>query len=156
LQIGIKDSIVSVSQSELKEYNNWESIPELYSLFNIYKEEPLVLKDDVWENKDLKILPPPYDSSLYKEFNEHIVQGGSNAITWFKLKGNKGIKLPNIEGIKTELIFSYKTGLYINYKISEVHYFPKRFIVVFTHQPRNAVGLDTMHGFLIFKIKEDT
>ncbi len=112
--------------------------------------------DDVWENKDIKILPPAFDSLLYKEFNEHIVKGGSNAISWFNLKGNKGIKLPNIERIKTKLLFSFKTGLYINYEISEVHYFPKKYIIVFTHQPQIAVGLDTMDGFLIFKIEKDT
>ena len=156
LQIGIKDSTISVSKSELKEYNNWGSIPELHSLFNIYKEEPLKSMDDVWENKNIKILPPAFDSLLYKEFNEHIVQGGSNAISWFKLKRNKGIKLPNIEGIKTKLLFSFKTGLYINYEISEVHYFPKKYIIVFTHQPQIAVGLDTMDGFLIFKVEKDT
>jgi hypothetical protein len=156
LQISIYDSAVSFSESELKEYDNWGNIPELHSLFNNYKEEPLELKGNVWENEDLRISPPAYDSLLSKEFNEHILQGGSNAITWFKLKGNKGIELPDIEGIKTELLFSYKTGLYINYEISEVHYFPKRYVVVFTHQPGKAVGLDTMHGFLIFKIKRGT
>ena len=153
LQIGIKDSTVSVSESVLKGYNNWGNIPELRSLFNIYKEEPLKLKDDVWESKDLKVSPPTFDSLLYKEFNEHILQGGSNAISWIKLKGNEGIKLPKIDGIKTEFLFDYKTGLYINYEISEVHYFPKKYIIVFTHQPKKAVGLDTMDGFLIFKIK---
>jgi len=156
LQIGIEDSTVTVSESELKEYNDWKNIPELHSLFKIYEEEPLVLKGDVWENKDLNVSPPAIDSLLYEEFNKHIVQGGSNAISWFQLKGKKGIILPNVEGIKTELLFSYKPGLYLNYEISEVHYFPKRFVVVFTHQPRKAAGLDTMHGFLIFKIKADT
>lgn len=156
LQISINESTISVSESELKEYNNWGNILELHSLFNIYKEEPLVLKGNVWENKDLQISPPVFDSLLYKEFNEHIIQGGSNAISWFKLKGNQGIKLPNIEAIKTELLFTYKTGLYINYEISNVYYFPNRYIVIFTHQPQKAVGLDTMHGFLIFKIEKDT
>lgn len=152
LHISITDSTVAISESELEEYNNWENIPKLNSLFKVYTEEPLILKGNVWENKDLKVSPPDFDSLLYEDFSEHIVQGGSNAISWYQLKGKKGIILPNVEGIKTELLFSYKTGLYINYEISEVHYFLKRYIVVFTHQPIKSVGLDTMHGFLILKI----
>ena len=73
-----------------------------------------------------------------------------------KDKGKDGISLPKIEGLKTELLFSYETGLYINYEISEVHYFPNSYILVFTHQPIKSVGGDTMHGFFIFKIKKST
>lgn len=153
LHIGVNDSTVSFSQSRLEELNNWGNIPKLKSLFRVRDEQPLELKDKVWENKDLKIIPPEFDSLLAEEFSEHIRQGGSNAYSWIKLKGNDGIKLPKIEGITTDLIFSYNTGLYINYEISEVHYFPNSYILVFTHQHRKAVGLDTMHGFLIFKIE---
>lgn len=155
LHISINNSLASEAISELAEYNSWGNIPGLNSLFRIYDEHPLELKNKIWENKELKIEPPQYDSILSEEFNEHIRQGGSNAVTWNKLKGSQGMKLPTIEGIKTKLIFSYKIGLYINYEISEVHYFPNRYLLVFTHQPQKAVGLDTMHGFLIFKIERD-
>ncbi len=156
LNISINDSNVSVSQSELKEYKNWGIIPELNSLFRKYDEQHLEFNDNVWENKEFKISPPAYDSLLSEEFYDHIRQGGSNAYSWFNVKSNDGIKLPKIEGIKTELIFSYKTGLYINYEISEVHYFPNDYLLVFTNQPIKAVGLDTMHGFFIFKIKRNS
>ena len=155
INISTNDSIISFSQSELKEYNNWGVIPELNSLIRIYDEQPLELNDNVWENKDLKIEPPDYDSLLAGEFIEHLCEGGSNAYSWFKVKGKDGIKLPEIEGINTKFLFSYRTGLYINYEISEVHYFPNSYILVFTHQPIKAVGLDTMHGFFIFKINRD-
>jgi hypothetical protein len=153
LHIGVNNSTVSFSQSRLEKLNSWGNIPKLKSLFRVCDEHPSELKDKVWENKDLKIIPPEYDSLLAEEFSEHIRHGGSNAYSWINLKGDDGIVLPKIEGIKTDLIFSYKTGLYINYEISEVHYFPNSYILVFTHQPRKAVGLDTMHGFLIFKIE---
>ena len=152
LNISIDDSLVSFSQTELKEYKKWGNIPSLSSLFKIYDEKPLTVIDNVWENKDLKIELPEFDSLLAEEFKEHIRQGGSNASSWLKLKGDKGIRLPKIEGIQTKLLFSYNQGLYINYKISEVHYFPNAFLLVFTNQPQKAVGLDTMHGFLMFKI----
>jgi hypothetical protein len=156
LNIGISGSTASISQTELKEYKNWGNIPELSSLFRKFEEQPLELNNKIWENNDLKISPPDYDSLLAEEFSEHIRRCGSNADSWLKIKGNDGIILPKIEGIKTEFLFSYKTGLYINYDISEVHYFPNAFLIVFTNQPQKAVGLDTMHGFLIFKIKRDT
>ena len=112
------------------------------------------LKGNTWENESLKISPPDYDSVLAEEFNEHIHHGGYNAYSWFKLKGNNGIILPKIERRNTKLLlFSYKPGLYINYQISEVHYFLDRYILIFTKQPLKADGLDTMDGFLIFKIK---
>lgn len=155
LNISIDDSIVLFSQTELREYKNWGNIPSLSSLFRIYNEKPLTVKDNVWKNDDLRIEPPEFDSLLAEEFNDHIRQGGSNANSWLNVKGNDGIKIPEIDGIKTELLFSYKKGLYINYEISEVHYFPNDFLLVFTNQPQKAVGLDTMHGFLIFKIISD-
>lgn len=157
LHISINDdSSVLVSESVLKEYNNWGNIPELISLFRIYEEQAVELNGNVWKNEEFIIKPPDYDSSLAEEFTEHIRQGGSNARSWIKFKGNDGIEPPKIEGIKTELLFSYEIGLYINYEISEVHYFPKSFILIFTHQPKKAVGLDTMHGFFIFKINNNT
>lgn len=156
LRINIIDSTVSVSQTELKKYKNWGIIPELNSLLRIYEETPLELNDSEWKNEDFKIIAPDYDSSLSVEFNDHIRKGGSNAYSWIKVKGNDGIKLPEIEGIKTELLYSYKTGLYINYEITDVHYFPSLYVLIFTHQPRKAVGLDTMHGFLIFKVEKDS
>lgn len=156
LNISIDDSSVSISQSELKEYNNWGTIPKLSSLFRKYEEQSVEFKDNIWQNKDLKIYTPVYNPLLAEEFNEHIRQGGSNAYSWIKINGKDGIILPEIDGIRTELLFSYKTGLYINYEISEVHYFPNSYIIIFTNQPLKAVGLDTMHGFFIFKIRRDT
>ena len=153
LHIGIQDSIAAISQSELRKYKNWGNIPELKSLFNIYDEKPLQLNGEIWENEELKIEPPAYDSLLAEEFNNHIRKGGSNAITWNAEKGNEGIELPKIEGVHADLLFSFKPSLYFNYDIQEVHYFPGSYLLVFTHQPVKAVGQDTMHGFLIFKIK---
>ncbi len=156
LNISVNDSSVSVSQSDLSNYQNWGTIPKLSSLFRRYEEQSLEFKDNIWQTKDLKISPPVYDSLLAEEFNEHIYQGGSNAYSWIKIKGKDGVILPQIEGLKAELLFSYQTGLYINYEISDVHYFQNAFLLVFTNQPKKAIGLDTMHGFFIFKIQRES
>ena len=87
LNVSVNDSSGSVLQSELKAYNNWGIISELSSLFRTYEEQSLEFKDNIWQNKDLKIYTPIYDSLLAKEFNEHIRQSGSNAYSWIKIKG---------------------------------------------------------------------
>ncbi len=155
IQISVSDSAANEAKSRLKSFQDWGNIPEIKYLFAAYEEKSLELKDEIWQNKEIKIQPPTYDSLLAEEFNEHIVNGGSNAVTWLKLKGSAGIKLPTIEGINAKFVFSYKSGLYINYDISEVHYYPNRYMLIFTHQRQTAVGSDTMHGFLIFRIEKN-
>ena len=156
VQISINNSIASVSSSELKEYKNWGRIPELESKLKTFDESLIESKDDAWISKGIKITAPEYDSTLGKEFTKHILSGGGNAITWYKEKGDDyGLLLPKIEGLKTELLYRHKRGLYFNYMISEVHYFPNDYIIVFTHQPKHAVGDDSMHGFFVFKILKD-
>jgi len=113
------------------------------------------LKDDVWISEDIKITPPEYDSALAKEFNTHIIKGGGNTYTWYKVKGDYGLLLPKIEGLNSELLYKHSRGLYFNYNISEVHYFPGNYILIITHQPRLAVGDNSMHGFFIFKINNE-
>ena len=155
LQVGVDDSPISVSRSELNVMYNWGKIREMKSLFRTLDEKLIVQNGKVWKNDDLEIEQPPYDSLLNKEFDEHMYERGSNAFTWFNLKGKEGIKLPKIEGVKTELLFSYDVGLYINYDISDVHYFPNSFVIIFTRQPKLATGMDTMHGFLIYRIERE-
>ncbi len=144
--ISIKDSKVSVSKSELKEYNKWDEIKNISGFFRKYKE---------LDDSNLVIAPPQFDPGLRDAFNKHVVEGGSNGYTWNKKHGLDGIVLPNFDNIKTELLFCHQAGLYINYNISNVHYFlGARLILVFTEQPLRAVGMDTMHGFFIFKIMQ--
>jgi len=144
--ISIRDSKVSVSKSELKEYNKWDEIKNISSFFRKYEE---------LDDNNLVITPPQFDPGLRDAFNKHVVEGGSNGYTWNKKHGLDGIVLPNIENLKTELLFYYHFGLYINYNMASVHYFPEaRLILIFTEQPLRAVGMDTMHGFFIFKFMQ--
>jgi hypothetical protein len=156
IQISINNSTITVSSSELKKYKKWDCIPELSSTLNTFEESSIKSNDNAWISKGIKITAPEYDSTLAKEFNSHVMKGGSNAYTWYKEKGdNYGLLLPEFEGLKTELLYKHKRGLYFNYKISEVHFFLDNYLLVFTHQPRIAVGADSMHGFFIFRIKKD-
>ncbi len=61
--------------------------------------------------------------------------------------------LPPVDGVRINLVYHYPTGLYINYEINKVYYSPNfGYLLIFTRQPKLAVGLDTMHGFVILKI----
>ena len=142
--ISIRDSNVSVSKSELKEYNKWDELKNISNFFRKYKE---------LDDNNLVITPPKFDPGLRDAFRKHLVEGGSNGYKWNKKNGIDGIVPPNIANLKTELLFYHKRGLYINYNIASVHYFPKvGLILIFTEQPLIADGMDTMHGFLIFKV----
>jgi hypothetical protein len=144
--ISIRDSNVSVSKSELKEYNKWDEVKNISDFFRKYKE---------LDDNNLVITPPQFDPGLRDAFNKHVVEGGSNGYTWNKKHGIDGIVLPNIENLKIDLLFYHQGGLYINYNIASVHYFPDtRLILIFTEQPLRAVGMDTMHGFFIFEIMQ--
>lgn len=154
LNIYISDTTVSFQQSDLAEYKNWECIIELSSVLKRYEEQTLQMKDNIFRLDGFKISPPKYDSALVKEFNEHIIEKGSGAVSWFHQKGKNGIMLPEIKGFKLELLFYYKKGLYINYSISRVIYFPNEFLLIFTNQNIKSVGGDSMYGFFIFKIEK--
>lgn len=142
--ISIRDSKVSVSKSELKEYNEWNEIKKISGFFRKHKE---------LDYDNLVITPPQYDAGLHDAFINHLVEGGSNGYTWNGKNGLDGIVLPNFVDVKTELLFYHQRGLYINYNIASIHFFPDaRLILIFTEQPVKAVGMDTMHGFFIFKV----
>jgi hypothetical protein len=67
-----------------------------------------------------------------------------------------GIILPRFNNIKADLIYFYPKGLYVNYHISKLYHFEKsKYILLITDQPNKADGLDTMHGFMIFRIEND-
>ena len=109
--ISIRDSKVSVSKSELKEYNKWDEIKNISGFFRKCKE---------LDDSNLVIAPPQFDPGLRDAFNKHVVEGGSNGYTWNKKHGLDGIILPNFDNIKTELLFYHQAGLYINYNILPV------------------------------------
>ncbi len=144
--ISIRDSKVSVSKSELKEYNEWDELKNISGFFGKYKE---------LDDNNLVITPPQFDAGLRDTFNKHVNEGGSSGYTWNKKHGLDGIILPTVENLKSELLFYHQKGLYMNYNIASVHYFPvARLILIFTEQQLRAVGMDKMHGFFIFKIMQ--
>ncbi|MBE0534359.1 MAG: hypothetical protein IH624_01730 [Phycisphaerae bacterium] len=101
------------------------------------------------------VKPPNPRSDLSLAFSAHVAGGGSNGISWNKERGLKGVVAPEVGNAGARLIYSYPAGLYFNYTISQAYFFPRSgHLVVFTHQKLLAVGLDTMHGFMVLKITQ--
>lgn len=60
---------------------------------------------------------------------------------------------PRFAGAEATLLHRYHGGLYFNYTIDRVVYYPDSgVLVLITNQPKKKVGLDTMHGLLIYRL----
>ncbi len=155
LLVTISPSKATLISIDLRNFGDWDWLKE--GTEHLRTELPVELENQngTWKITQTSeyIKPPPYNSKLSAQFDKHIRKGGSNGVSWNRNHGLKGILLPVIGGAKTKLIYFYPVGLYINYDIAKVYYFPKSgYILIFTHQPKLAVGLDTMHGFLLLKM----
>jgi hypothetical protein len=145
LNISIFDSNATLAKTSMKNYNSWNEIKILSDAFDTY-EAPIA--------NNLGVRDPLFDSTLANSLSFYLLEGGNNAIKWNAINGKSGIVLPTVENFEFDLLFYYDAGLYINYKISDVQYFPDADLaIIFTEQPVRAVGMDTMHGFLIFNAK---
>jgi hypothetical protein len=145
LNISIFDSNSTLTKTSMKNYNSWNEILIMSDAFETY-EAPIA--------NNLGVSEPLFDSTLAKSFSFYLLEGGDNAIKWNAINGENGIVLPIVENFEFNLLFYYDAGLYINYIISDVQYFPDADLaIVFTEQPVRAIGMDTMHGFLIFHAK---
>ena len=114
--------------------------------------EKLLLYGNVWKKEHINwsITEPKTNDELLEKARNMTPFIGS---LWNEQYGLKGIMFPEFQNIETKLEYFHPRGLYINYKITGVYYFPKKsFLLLFTEQEMKGEGLDTMHGFLIFKI----
>ncbi|HPD46644.1 MAG TPA: hypothetical protein P5279_08940 [Anaerohalosphaeraceae bacterium] len=101
------------------------------------------------------IRPPQARSDLATAFAAHVAAGGSNGSSWNAEQGLRAVITPELGNAKARLIYAYPAGLYFNYDIAQAYYFPRRgLLLVFTRQKMLAVGLDTMHGFMVLKISQ--
>jgi hypothetical protein len=154
IQIFVHQDSINKSIVSLKKNSDWQQIRELLKSIESEKSNLLENNADVFFIKypGKNIIEPKHNALLLKEFNEYEAVG-KNVLDWNKSNKKPGIVFPKFNGINSTLIYFYPKGLYINYNISKVHFFPKsQYLLFIIDQPRKAVGFDTMHGFMIFKI----
>lgn len=108
------------------------------------------------------VSPPPFDSAFPARYRE-LIKGGARgtADDWNRLtfeRGRGGEKdYPVFSGAEARCIYTHDRGLYKNYGFRRVIYFAEsRYVVVITDQPHKAVGLDTLHGLMVFKLLDVT
>jgi len=156
LQLTPGEKTATLVTADLTKFGAWDWVEAAAEHLRIEKTEPWKEAEGSWRSADgkIQVTAPPPDAAQRKRFEEHIRQGGDNGCTWNQKYGPAGVVLPGFDGLSARLVYFYPAGLYVNYEIDRVYYFPKsRYLLIFTRQPQKAVGLDTMHGFLLFRLE---
>jgi hypothetical protein len=132
-------------------------LKEAMANFATEKPQPLQDVQGFWMARGTTwyIKPPQTRSDLASAFTAHVAAGGSNGQTWNKARGLKGVVAPEVGNATARLIYFYPAGLYFDYTISQAFFHPRSgYLIVFTNQKTLAVGLDTMHGFMVLKVAQ--
>ncbi len=154
IQLSIADKKVYSNDSDLLEFGEWGWLTECIKHLSLEIPQEFSESSGVWScsTASFRIISPQPDSGLLYSFLAASREGYEQK--WIEDHDLGGISIPIFEGVKGELIYHYKRGLYIGYQFSKVYYFPPEYLLIITHQPMMANGLDTMHGFLLFKVKK--
>jgi len=145
--------------STANKYAQWQPLTKLTQMLDREEVVTIGLKQDGSHGnaeRNWTVSAPPEDPNFVEAFNRHIEAGGSNARTWAQANPSRTVQVPQFENARAQLLYSYGRGLYMNYRIDWACYLPQsKLLVLFTYQPLKAVGLDTMHGFMILRIAEE-
>lgn len=145
----------SAGRIGLKKFGQWKKVREAFGEFARREAVELVEKDGTFTCKQLElgIKDPAERPSLMAMFEQHVKEGGSGGRSFNSEVGK--FTLPVSTGRALRKVYMYPAGLYINYTIDRAYYLPgSGRIIVFTKQARTAVGMDTMHGFMILGVQD--
>lgn len=152
IEIALTGDGVTYIPIEFAEKGSWQWFEEGMDSLRTEPFKQIEKTDSIWQmpNAGWKIKNPPEDEKLIEEFNKGMYPA---AAIWNREQQDAGVQRPVFDGINTELIYYLPSGLYMDYAIDKVYLFEKSgYIIIFTNQRRKADGMDTMHGFLMFKI----
>lgn len=100
-------------------------------------------------NDSMSFCPPSFDSTFFTRFWD---AGGTPSV-WYRKCSDNCIDNP-IFNFDSKLIYYHKNGVYKNYEIESAYFYEQSgYLIVFTHNPEKAAGLDTMHGVLIYRVR---
>lgn len=150
------DTSSVVLKSEYGRPEEW--IPEITANLPMEEAVDLTVDDSCIIEDSIIISPPPFDSTFRKRYAELVNSGESgfgqqwNRFTWTR-DGGADIDYPVFSGAETKCVYAQGRGLYKNYGLQRAVYFPEsRYVVLITDQPITAVGGDSLHGLLVFKL----
>jgi hypothetical protein len=99
---------------------------------------------------------PPEDTTFAWKHGRLGNEGKADAAHWRKKCPVNCQDYPNFVGAWATLLYEHKRGLYKNYTVSQCLWYSRSdILVIVTYQPRTAVGMDTMHGILIYRLNQD-
>lgn len=159
IQVVVQKEQAGLIQSSLKGFQDWGCLKEAVALMEGPKGLSLKKEDTCWqdEHAQVRLADPAPNEVLFKRYRKEVATWCSSAREWNNHMGIEGISCPSIEGMNLELLYAYSRGLYINYSIKRVYYYPDRALLfVQTEQKERAVGMDTMHGFLVLRVWSKT
>ncbi len=113
----------------------------------------LFIEDSLWKSKesDISIKKSKYTLIFQEKIKKEQLPVG---YSWNRKYGNEGIVSPDFINSKTILLYYHPAGLYVDYTIDKIYYFKNAgYLLVFTHQSRSGPGMDSMHGYLLYKLK---
>lgn len=158
-KIIIKDSIVKYKEirydTEISlEHTRDIVINRIKKRIKNKDEKPIVFfkKDSVWKcrESDIIIKDPEFILEFQEKMKKHTPVIG---YIWNRKYGKEGIASPEFLNVKAILLNYHPGGLYADYKIDKIYYFKNAgYLLIFINQSRNAPGMDTMHGYLLYKI----
>ena len=142
----------------LEEMGRWQWLARQKTRLKHFALDSLIWREGLWWNRSgtIQLASPPADSGDMTAFWQHIAGTGSGAESWNRLHGLDGVEEPLFLSGNGQLLYAYPAGLYINYRIAKAYWFPDPgLLVLFTTQEQLAPGLDTMNGFLVYRVKAE-
>lgn len=145
--------------STAKKFAQWQPLTKLTQMLDREKIVALGLRQDGSHGStelSWTVSAPAEDPNFAADFGRHIEAGGCSARSWAQANPSRAMQMPQFENARAHLLYSYGRGLYMNYRLDGALYLPQsRLLVLFTRQPLKAVGMDTMHGFMLLRITEE-
>lgn len=154
LQVTMVGGKTMLIRTDLELQKDWGWFAAAMKRFPAEEPIELVNIEGKWRTKGVKwsVEAPATNEQLADAFRRHIHAGGDDGTTWNRKMGSKGVVPPVVDGFDVEMTYYYPAGFYVNYDIAKIYYFPRTgYLLVFTDQKQSAVGLDTMHGFMLLR-----
>jgi hypothetical protein len=115
-------------------------------------QHPVMQKDGKFNaDPTMSFSKPKSNARWMEKFKDNYY----SAWDWNKQVRDSSIVPPIFTGCTAELLYAAPRGLYVDYLISEVSYSPQTgILLICTQQQMMAPGMDTMHGFLVYRLKK--
>jgi hypothetical protein len=101
----------------------------------------------------ISVRSPDRNDRLY---NNYKAKGHISPSEWNLEKGVQGIDNPKVTGVASlTLLYHSPDGLYFNYRIKKAFLFKDSdYLLLFTENKIMALGNNTTHGYLLYRIKK--